>query len=174
MRNTPLVPKPETVRTWLNKPRKRLAKVSKEKKKRVAVAKERYCDSRGVPFDMYHLQPPIAGKRVADWPAIVRVTNPEVCRVMHQRFDEYKVGPCWQCGEFGPVQAHHLGAGSAGRSDEFTAIVVLCSRCHGQEKESIVPLGRLIYIKWKFDKANLDWVRLALLVGRFLDPLITK
>jgi hypothetical protein len=130
--------------------------------------KSRYLDSRGIPFDEWMLQPPVLSTAPRWWPQIKRVSDDEVCALMHRRFL-----CCWHCAG-APVQAHHMAAGSRGRSDELTLICMLCRRCHGQEKEPILPLGRLLYLKWKFDKITLDWVRVALAMREMLPDLVTR
>lgn len=127
-------------------------------------ARERFLDSRGVAFDEYPLLPPLDGKPVRDWPTVKRVVDPTVCREMHKRFG---AGGCWNC-QAKHAQAHHLAAGSAGRSDEYTVIVMLCKNCHSKVNTPELPLERLLGLKWLRDRANVCWVRLALLFRRLL------
>lgn len=133
-------------------------------------AKQEYRDSRGVAF---HEVRWMLTERPSGWPKIKRVEDPRVCALMHELYSS-----CWNCGTYSTwnvqIQAHHMFAGSAGRSDETCAIAILCSTCHGQEKETIVPLGRLLYLKWKHDKLHCDWTRATLLHGRWLPDLIVS
>lgn len=120
------------------------------------------------------------GKRVADWPQVRIVLDPEVCEQMHKRF--WNV-PCWNCGYVSyrnrnwpeptsnALEAHHI-AGGAQRSDEYCNIAMLNSSCHKEVKTKKLPQGRILYLKWKHDRANTDWVRLTLLGRRFLPPLV--
>jgi hypothetical protein len=147
----------------------RLATVGQRKKDNRVVVQERYTDSRGVPFDSYQLLPPLNGLPCRDWPKIKRVEDPVVCDVMHQRFDSLG---CWECRQRG-LQAHHMAEGSAGKSDEFTVIVMLCPACHAMVNTPALPLGRLLFLKWLNDRANTDWCRLALLHRKMLPDLIT-
>lgn len=128
-------------------------------------ARERFEDCNGIAFDEVRLILP-AERRL--WPVARLVVDPDVCRLMHERF-----GRCWECGAY-PVQVHHMIEGAHGRSDELANACVLCADCHGQNKRTIIPLGRQQFLKWDFDRVNTDWVRLTIVRGRWLDELITK
>lgn len=135
------------------------------RRKVVGPTGEEYRDSRGVAFGEVRFLLPAS---THDWPTITRVDDPKVSDLMHRLFKT-----CWHC-KRKPVEAHHLCAGSAGKSDELTAIAILCPVCHGQRRETILPLGRILFLKWKFDRQHLDWVRVALLLRKFLPDLIVR
>lgn len=143
-------------------------------KSRVARAKrltERYADSKGVPFDEYRFHLP---DRVSEWPKVVRVDDDSVEQKMHGWYSK-----CWNCGAWrvfewqDDMQTHHVVGGTRGRSDEYTNIAVLCARCHGNANTAALPMGHILYIKWKHDRQHTDWVRLALLHRQHLPDLIT-
>lgn len=63
---------------------------------------------------------------------------------------------------------HHI-IGGAGRSDEKTNLLRLCnsfSGCHDESWSVMLPWA--LWAKWKTDRKNLSWVRLAQLYGSFL------
>ncbi len=136
---------------------------------------EQYLDNRSVAFSDVRF---ILGEEKWKWPSVDRVKDPNVCAMMHNL---YASGGCWNCGdrclnrrEPNRIEAHHMFAGQVGKSDEMCALTLLCTKCHGQGKETIVPLGRLLYLKWKMDRCHVDWVRSTQLHGRFLPDLITE
>jgi hypothetical protein len=64
---------------------------------------------------------------------------------------------------------HHI-IGGAGRSDEETNLLRLggpfeCG-CHDESWSVMLPLS--LWAKWKTDRENLDWARLAVLLGHHL------
>ena len=130
--------------------------------------RQEYRDCHGIAFDDVRF---ILPARPGDWPKVTRVTNPDVCRIMHELHQA-----CWECCQRTTwemrVEAHHMFAGSRGKSDEACAIAVLCEWHHGQHADPILPLGRLLYLKWRDDRPHCDWVRATLLNGRFLPELI--
>lgn len=145
-----------------------------ERKRSTGKRVERYADSTGLEFeDVRAYMETHFGLRTADWPTAVRVDDPKVCVLMHGLFHQ-----CWECqiGYSGAqwdrrIEAHHLCAGIKGRSDELTAIAMLCAKCHRTGTKE-VPLARCLYLKHKFDKQHLSWVRLSLLNKQFLPDLI--
>jgi 5-methylcytosine-specific restriction endonuclease McrA len=147
---------------------RRISKTRQAKAKRLT---ERYADSKGIPFDEYRVWLP---ERVSEWPQVRRVDDYEVCKRMH---DQWQM--CWNCCRIdfitirGVVQAHHIAAGTKGRSDELTNIAMLCGDCHANANTDALPLGRILFLKWKHDRQYTDWVRLALLARRHLPDLIT-
>ncbi len=157
----------DRLRTWngtwkMTTLRKIKTKIRRVSKKRARVAN--YPDCHGIDFDEVRLHLPA---RVADWPTVVRVKDPAICRAMHEWFRG-----CWNCG-WSRVEAHHIAGGTKGRSDEFCNIAMLCGACHPKANTAELPMGRILYLKWKFDKPHTDWVRLSLLANRFLPDLIT-
>lgn len=130
---------------------------------------ERYADCHGVRFDEYRDWLP---ERVSDWKQIVRVDDPVVCARMHGSWAN-----CWECGGFRGweyiIEAHHIVGGTKGRADEFCNIAMLCRECHSNANTAKLPMGRILFIKWKWDRQHVDWVRLALLKRSFLPDLIT-
>ena len=80
-------------------------------------------------------------------------------------------GVCQMCGfplRHAQGDVHHI-IGGAGRSDEPTNLLRLCSVCHDESWSVILP--ECLWFKWATDPRNLSWVRLAVLYGRFLpDP----
>lgn len=129
---------------------------------------ERYVDNRGIEFGEigFHLR-----GRPGDWPRITRVTRKGACTFMHEFHQA-----CWQCGKRGygldATQAHHIFEGSRGKSEELCNIAMLCALHHGQLSDPIIPLGRILYLKWKHDWLHTDWVRMTLLCGYHLPDLI--
>lgn len=144
---------------------RRTAKTRTARNKRLT---ERYADCHGITFDSYRYHLP---SKVSDWQAVVRVDDPQVCQDMHAWSS-----CCWNCraadGYERRLEAHHLCAGRHGRSDEYCAIVMLCRECHGNVNTPVLPFGRLLALKHKFDRPHTDWIRTALLARRFLPPLI--
>jgi 5-methylcytosine-specific restriction endonuclease McrA len=128
-------------------------------------AKQEYRDSRGVAFADVRF---MLSERPSGWPKIKRVEDPRVCQLMHELYKR-----CWRCGA-GNVQAHHEFAGSRGASDELTAIFMLCSECHSNVHTRAFETGELLYLKWKHDRLNVDWVRMHLLCGYWLPDLIVR
>jgi hypothetical protein len=139
----------------------------------------RFPDSKGIYFDEVRAEVQKRyGMKVSDWDQIRVVEDPEICKRMHAMF-----GECWNCGRREPwnkIDAHHI-AGSSHRSDELCNIAMLCGvvwngeaeSCHSNVKTSKLPQGRILFLKWKYDRQNTDWVRLTLLGRKFLDDLIT-
>lgn len=120
-------------------------------------------DGRSVPFAEYRSQLP---KRAADFPRANIVRCPRT--VQSYRFNWLK---CQICGlplttRHGDV--HHI-VGGAGRSDEACNLLRLCNSFSGCHDESwSVMLPQALWAKWRTNRENLDWVRLAVLLGHFL------
>lgn len=159
-----------------------MAKVSEKRRMVVKVAKEEFRDSRGVAFDKVRFQPSIVGLAISFWPKIVRTINPNVLddfRRLRQRCQA--IGICWNCeaidrwstADRPGIDIHHLAESSRGRSDELCLLTSLCRSCHEIAGTKKLPLGRLIYLKWKNDRANTDYVRLCLALRTYLPDLIT-
>jgi hypothetical protein len=125
--------------------------------------RDNYRDCHGVDFDDVRY---ILGEDRSKWPKVVRVIDPDVCRIMHELHSE-----CWKSGVPNP-QAHHEFAGSAGKSDEFCAIFMLSNYWHSWVHSERFPLGEQLYLKWLHDRCHVDWVRMTLLRGSFLPELI--
>lgn len=147
-----------------------MKRISQSRKNLAKRRRERYADSRGLPFDEYRLWLP---ERVSEWPRVKPVMDYEPLSLMHGLFDD----ECWNCGsEAGwghNTEAHHI-FGAARRSDELTNLAMLCRRCHENVNTPALPLGRILYLKWKADRWHLDWVRLATIAGKHLPDLITE
>ena len=81
---------------------------------------------------------------------------------------------CQACGGDGGVlglHRHHIICG-VGRSDERTSLIMLCSDgglgCHTEAHGGRLSLANVLWLKWRDDSKNLDWMRLAILARRFL------
>jgi hypothetical protein len=150
-----------------------MRRTSTARRKRAKRQTEGYADSRGIRFDEYHFYLPA---KVSDWQTVVRVDDPTVCRKMH----EWHGDMCWACGwpwssmdvPTRRIEAHHIAAGTKGRADEYANIAMLCNLCHLSANTSGLPMGRILFVKWAFDRQHVDWVRIALLARRFLPGLI--
>lgn len=132
-------------------------------------SKETYPDCQGLGFDEARLfVEQWYGKRPGDWPKVVRVRDSKVCTAMHILF-----GLCWECDAFA-IEAHHMASGFLrGKTDEMAALAMLCKLCHANVNTPALPLGRILYLKWKYDRPHTDWVRLIRIHGHFLPNLIT-
>jgi 5-methylcytosine-specific restriction endonuclease McrA len=149
-----------------------MRRTSTARRKRAKRQTEGYADSRGIRFDEYHFHLPA---KVSDWQTVVRVDDARICSDMHEWFKG-----CWACcwddRDYAAttdyeLQAHHITGGTKGRSDEYSNIAMLCMDCHGDANTNGLPMGRILFLKWKFDRQHTDWVRLALLARRFLPGL---
>jgi len=119
---------------------------------------ERYKDGDGVSFADHRALLP---ERAADFPAAGIVRDGEALELIGWRFPR-----CQVCGERGGNRHHIIGG--AGRSDEATNLIVLCgsgnaSGCHAEAHGGELTLARILWYKWRQDRANLSWVRLAIL-----------
>lgn len=119
-------------------------------------------DSRGIGRSEARL---ILGEDRSQWPKVRRVCDPQVLEAFHQ---QHQWRGCWVCGER-PGEAHHIASGYLrGKSDELTALAMLCRRHHEAVNSQELPLGKLLRLKQEIDKINLDWCRLSLLHGYHL------
>jgi hypothetical protein len=138
----------------------------KRMKATTAKATERYPDGHGVYFDEVR---GILGEDTSRWPAVRRVKNPRVLAIFHQLHSKDWID--FRCGP----EAHHMAAGYLrGKSDELCALAALSGDWHPLVNTEALPLGHILYLKWKYDRPNCDWVRLTLLFGYFLPDLIVK
>lgn len=131
-----------------------------------------FVDGRGVAFVDYRSKLPA---RVRDWPFPDRPRCDEWLQTFVLRQDRCQV--CGRRGGTHGLHIHHIMAGTVGRSDEQTNLIRLCSDgpdqgCHAESHGGNLPLGLILWAKWRTDAAETDWVALALLHGRFLPELI--
>lgn len=148
------------------KPLNKKAKVSKRRRQREAM---QYQTPKGVAFDEVRQHLPA---NVSDWPEIVRVINkPQVVRdYLAEMQREHRRCPLCPPHDRKPVaEVHHLVGGSRGRADERTNLVAICGGCHRDVQSDRRQYGRVWGAKWQQDAPNVDWIRLALLLGRFPD-----
>jgi hypothetical protein len=125
---------------------------------------ERFIDGSGVGFNQYRgLLPP----SVHDWPFPIRVRDKELMAQLHVEWDH-----CQVCGKRGGNEIHHVTAGSKGKSDERCCCISLCRFHHDWVKTKKLPQGLILWMMWKTNQPNTDWVRLALLSRHFLEDLI--
>lgn len=132
-------------------------------------------DKNDVPFADHHRHLP---KLASDFPKSGVVTNPGLrweykpkykkCAVCDWSYEE----PGFLCRIIW-LELHHIIGGQKGRSDELTNYIVICSACHEKVNTSELPMGKILYHKWKADQGNVDWARLAILRGCFLPDLET-
>lgn len=130
---------------------------------------EQYIDAQGVPFEEHRalLSRP--------FPRAVRVTDRRVRATYRAEWDRCQVCLTQEnmLRSLGlPLETHHIMAGTVGRSDERTNLIVVCRSCHEIEKTVQLPLGAILWCKWRTSPADVDWVRLAVLRCRFLPDLI--
>jgi hypothetical protein len=152
-----------------------MKRTSPRRQQRARVLLNQYPDAHGILFAEHHLWLPA---KVSDWPQVWRVDDPVVCQTMHKMFQF-----CWACGNFYKYdcdrgyynrrEIHHITGGIKGRSDEMCNVSVLCTECHKNANTAKLPIGRILFLKWREDRQHCDWVRLALLARRFLPDLIT-
>lgn len=134
---------------------------------------ERYEDSTGLSFyDVRAYMQKHYGVRVADWPSVRRVDDPAACATMHKLFNR-----CWECGQYrglgrDALEAHHIGSQFKKKSDELTLIAMLCAHTHRLAKQEL-PFGRILFLKWKYDRIHLQWERVCLITRKFLPDLVT-
>lgn len=143
---------------------KGIANRSKKAKAKLIAVAEAYEDSRGIAFDDVR---GILGEDPSSWPAIKRPRYRQVCWQFHEIHST-----CWHSGDSWP-EAHHLAAGYLrGKSDELCALVSLSREWHEKVNTEELPLGRILWLKWRHDRPSTDWVRLTLLFGYHLPDLI--
>lgn len=131
----------------------------------------RHLDRRGFAFEDRHL---LVTPRVADWPKYPKRVKKDEKAAQRQFHMDYGGRHCWLCGymnQNGPtrLELHHLAAGSRGRSHERELFTYLCRQCH----EAVSPddLGKLLWAKWKHDRAWTDWELLTIRHGFHLPDL---
>jgi hypothetical protein len=133
---------------------------------------ERYRDGNGLAFaDARKLLP----KRASDFPKVGIVKDMAVLEAIGNAWPW-----CMICGRQPPdvwqLHRHHIMHGS-GRSDELTNLIICCSDgpdqgCHSEAHGGVLRLGVILWAKWRLDRKNVDWLRLAILYGRFLPDLL--
>ena len=131
---------------------------------------QEYLDGRGVSFADYRLQLPA---RASCFPPQNLIKSRTELAEFHDRTDA-----CYSCGRtrrqvWRSLQCHHIMGGTKGRSDEQTNFAMLCADCHEGANTGILPMGRILFLKWLRDRENIDWVRLAVLRRCFLPDLET-
>ena len=144
------------------------------------MTRRRFVDGRGVAFAEYRDLLPAS---VHDFPKIQVVKHRRLLKELHAEWQECAV--CrWTAGSWNAaacmesLQIHHIAHGALGRSDERTNLLALCSRgpdagCHAEAHGGRLSLGRLLFCKWATDRHGVSWVRLSVLLGRFLPELET-
>lgn len=146
---------------------------------------EKYLDCNGIPFADYRRELPI---QVFHFPKANIIKSPELLQELHNEWDCCQVcgrrAGLWTKWDAGPqenwvsLHLHHV-IGAAGRSDERCNLLALCSEgpdqgCHAEAHGGKLPLGKILYHKWKADPDGIDWIRLAVLRGSFLPELIVE
>lgn len=131
---------------------------------------ERYRDRNGLAYDDYRLWLP---PNVALWPTPPRVK--EDTQGLQSAFHEKWAGSeCWWCKakpRTGHHELHHLAGGMKGRSHETYLFTWLCKTCHAL-RANPQDLGRILYLKWYYDREETDWCRTAIRHGRWLPDLV--
>ncbi len=145
------------------KPLKRtpMNKVSPKHRQRAKVARERYEDSRGVPFDKVAL---VLGSDKSLWPKAQRVTHSDSLKVLG--LYRWLAKPCPLCRRVRNLEPHHLIGGSAGRSNEHANLIAICRECHDEVQSDSRHTARVWRAKWECDRWHTDWCRLCCLLGR--------
>lgn len=121
-------------------------------------------DGRGVPFAVYPKHLPTLA---SDFPKMGVVHD-----LPAMKSYRWSHSHCQCCGrdltrDGVKAELHHI-IGGAGRSDEPCNLIMLCDGYHGCHGKVHGQLSAVLYAKWKTDRANTDWVRLAILYGKFL------
>jgi len=100
-----------------------------------------------------------------------RVNDPSVPASYHWTWDHSQVsGMAFGHGAV-ILEAHHLVGGTQGRSDERCNLIMLTREEHEAVKTHRLTMGTLLWCKWRTDRANTDWERLAVLMRKFLPEL---
>lgn len=141
---------------------KRLRRVSPGVARKSKEAEAQFADGMGVYFCEARLWLP---KRVSDWPRVRIVLSEDNRRVVADR------QRCFYCEAWGPVEVHHIIGGLRGRCDSLPNLFAICRPCHVAVQSDRAKFARVLYQKWKHDRAHVSWVRLTLLSGRYLDDL---
>lgn len=123
-------------------------------------------DGAGTPFsDLRNLLP----RSPREWQPIHRIRLGSLARwklfgELHAEWDYCflcggKPGADWET----LLEIHHLPL----RSDERTALVMLCRLCH-RERVTREWFPRILWAKWRHDQEGLSWARLSMVYGRYL------
>jgi len=123
-----------------------------------------FLDKHGIAFADHRALLP---ERSADFPKRGIVKDREALEEIGWVFSR-----CQACGRKGRafgLHRHHI-IGGVGRSHERTNLIVLCSEgpdhgCHAEAHGGNLSLANILWIKWRDDRAEIDWVRLAILRG---------
>lgn len=173
MKRTPMPPRKDYLNR-LPKKRKPLRRQSKTVAAKLSMAEERYADACHVYFDEV---PQLLGP-VACWLPIRRLPSEAVRIEMEKLFVH-----CFWCGGRGcwhpkgtslTLELHHIVGGSAGRSDERTNLFPCHRKCHQELQSDASLTGKVLWLKWRYDRIGTVWTRLAELHGRNLPDLITE
>lgn len=139
--------------------------------------KELYRDCLGIPFSRHSewLAP-----STRDWP---QPKNEDLLpAVLANWRAEWAGSPCWWCEQktsYGIAlnrgELHHLHAPGGKKVNEPWCYFWLCHDCHQANGEAVKAesLGRLLYLKWFHDPANVYWEGIAIRLRRRLPDLIT-
>jgi len=126
-----------------------------------------YPDANGIMFDAHRAY--LSADR-REWGHPPTVYDDSV----KNRWRQYWVGrPCWWCEQsthYGGVRGelHHMA-----RTDIPFAFSWLCVDCHQHHGTAVTSnaFGRLLYLKWKYDRKNTVWIPLAVKSGQHLPDL---
>jgi hypothetical protein len=137
--------------------------------------KELYHDRMGIPFDQHTLWLPSS---TSNFPTPPLPGQSEGKRILAAWRANWAGTPCWWCGgkttaNFGKEKGelHHLRTGI----ESAYTYTWLCAGCHriGGDAVKAESLGRLLWLKWFFDKENTFWYGIAIRLRRRLPDLIT-
>lgn len=136
---------------------------------------EPFEDRNGLPFAQAKLHLP---QRASEWPGRESSKDPNLSRLLHAEMwrcsNPWCRNPAWL--ERAPwciLELHHMIGGRGGRSDERTNILPLCRWCHQGPHQITDNLGFVLFLKWLQAGEEIDWLRLAVLHGRFLPDLLS-
>ena len=131
----------------------RLKRVSPSVADRRAEADRFHADANGVYFyEANGLLP----KSVSDFPRIRDIKREEVCAFMHARYGHL---PCWLCGHYGTIEAHHI----VPRWDILANIIMACRGCHARVQDSPKALPEVLLAKLQNDPLHTDWLLIGIL-----------
>lgn len=143
------------------------ADVSAVRMEGLDVIDQDWIDGRGIAFADYRKRLP---KRTADFPKAGIIRDGDLLRSYRSRFTH-----CQLCGiplrkwDVKP-ELHHI-VGGVGRSDEAANLILLCDGfdgCHSKVQGAPDMLPIVLAAKCLTDRDNADWLRLAVLAGKFL------
>lgn len=137
--------------------------------RKVKSVRDDYRDMLGIPFDAHRAFLPA---RTANFPSGAKDCG-SVSEM--QEWRSHWVGkPCWWCGEPGN-ELHHLPVAGMGskKIQERWLFCWLCSDCHRHSGCAVTleAMGRLLWLKWKWDRENVWWCGMAMRMGRHLPEL---